>query len=179
MLNPSTLEIDSGYRIYGASGAVRLTFDSVEKLMALLRYEPWNTLNQLHGQISRYLDREYNEDAVSSAATADWAPPADIEEYKDKFVLRIDVPGVDIAAIDITLDHGVLSVSGERKVEVQAQDIERRRLERPYGRFHRRFTLPDTVDAAAVHATGRNGIVEITIPKQEKAQPRKIQVATA
>jgi HSP20 family protein len=179
MLNPCTLEIDSGYRIYGASGAVRLTFDSVEKLMALLRYEPWNTLNQLHGQISRYLDREYNEDAVSSAATADWAPPADIEEYKDKFVLRIDVPGVDIAAIDITLDHGVLSVSGERKVEVQAQDIERRRLERPYGRFHRRFTLPDTVDAAAVHATGRNGIVEITIPKQAKAQPRKIQVATA
>jgi HSP20 family protein len=148
-----------------------------EKLMALLRYEPWNTLNQLHGQISRYLDREYNEDAVSSAATADWAPLADIEEYKDKFVLRIDVPGVDLAAIDITLDHGVLSVSGERKLEIEARDVERRRLERPHGRFHRRFTLPDTVDAAAVHATGRNGIVEITIPKQAKAQPRKIQVA--
>jgi HSP20 family protein len=147
--------------------------------MSLLRYEPWNTLNQLHGQINRYLDRDVNEAAVSSAATADWVPPADIEEYKDKFVLRLDVPGVDVAAIDITLDHGVLSVSGERKLEVEAKDIERRRLERPQGRFHRRFTLPDTVDTAAVHAAGRNGIVEITIPKQAKAQPRKIQVATA
>ena len=51
--------------------------------------------------------------------------------------------------------------------------------ERPHGRFHRRFTLPDTVDAAGVHAAGRNGIVEVTIPKQPKAQPRRIQVATA
>ncbi|HEU4601722.1 MAG TPA: Hsp20/alpha crystallin family protein [Steroidobacteraceae bacterium] len=147
--------------------------------MALLRYEPWNALNQLHGQISRYLDRDFSESAVSSAATADWVPPADIEEYKDKFVLRLDVPGVDVSAIEITLDQGVLSVSGERKVEVEAKEIERRRLERPQGRFHRRFTLPDTVDTAAVHATGRNGIVEITIPKQAKAQPRKIQVAVA
>jgi HSP20 family protein len=146
--------------------------------MALLRYEPWSALNQLHGQINRYLDREFN-DGVSSGATADWAPPADIEEYKDKFVLRLDVPGVDVASIDITLDHGVLSLSGERKAEVEAKEVERRRLERPHGRFHRRFTLPDTVDAAAVHATGRNGIVEITIPKQAKAQPRKIQVAAA
>ena len=62
--------------------------------MALLRYEPWSALNQLHGQINRYFDLEYNE-AVTSAATADWVPPADIEEYKDKFVLRLDVPGVD------------------------------------------------------------------------------------
>jgi HSP20 family protein len=147
--------------------------------MSLLQYEPWNTLNQLHGQINRYLDRDFSEAAVSSAATADWVPPADIEEYRDKFVLRLDVPGVDIAAIDITLDHGILSVSGERKVEVEAKDIERRRLERPQGRFHRRFTLPDTVDTGAVHAAGRNGIIEITIPKQAKAQPRKIQVATA
>ncbi|HEU4654451.1 MAG TPA: Hsp20/alpha crystallin family protein [Steroidobacteraceae bacterium] len=147
--------------------------------MALLRYEPWNALNQLHGQINRYLDRDFSESAVSSAATADWVPAADIEEYKDKFVLRLDVPGVDVSAIEITLDQGVLSVSGERKVEVEAKEIERRRLERPQGSFHRRFTLPDTVDAAAVHATGRNGIVEITIPKQAKAQPRKIQVAVA
>jgi HSP20 family protein len=147
--------------------------------MALLRYEPWNALNQLHGQISRYLDRDFGDAGVSSGATADWIPPADIEEYKDKFLLRLDVPGVDVSAIEITLDQGVLSVSGERKVEVEAKEIERRRLERPQGRFHRRFTLPDTVDAAAVHATGRNGIVEITIPKQAKAQPRKIQVAVA
>jgi HSP20 family protein len=86
---------------------------------------------------------------------------------------------VDVAAIDITLDKGVLSVSGERARATDDKALERTRSERPYGRFHRRFTLPDTVDAANVQATGRNGIVEVTIPKQPKAQPRRIQVASA
>jgi HSP20 family protein len=147
--------------------------------MAVLRYEPWSMLNQLHNQLSRALDREIDDAAGSSAATADWIPPADVEEYKDRFVLKLDVPGVDIGAVDITLDQGVLSVSGERVRDAVEKEVERSRCERSYGRFHRRFTLPDTVDAAAVHATGRNGIIEVTIPKQPKAQPRRIQVASS
>jgi HSP20 family protein len=146
--------------------------------MALVRYEPWNVLNQLHGQINRILEREFDQSA-SSGATADWIPPADIEEYSDRFVLKLDVPGVDVSAIDITLDKGVLSVAGERARATDEKAVERSRTERPYGRFHRRFTLPETVDAANVQATGRNGIVEVTIPKQPKAQPRRIQVAAA
>ena len=67
--------------------------------------------------------------------------------------------------------------SGERVKAAVAKDVERSRVERPHGRFHRRFTLPDTADAAGVSASGRNGIVEVTIPKQAKAQPRRIQVA--
>ncbi len=147
--------------------------------MALVRYEPWNVLSQLHGQLNRILEKDFEQASTSSAATADWIPPADIEEYSDRFVLRLDVPGVDLAAIDITLDQGVLSVSGERPQPVDTKNVERTRTERPFGRFHRRFTLPDTVDAASVNASGRNGIVEVTIPKQPKAQPRRIQVATA
>jgi HSP20 family protein len=147
--------------------------------MALARYEPWSVLNQLHGQLNRILERDFDQAGASSAATADWIPPADIEEYSDRFVLRLDVPGVDLAAIEITLDKGVLSVSGERKQSLQTKEVERTRTERPYGRFHRRFTLPDTVDTANVNAAGRSGIVEITIPKQPKAQPRRIQVAAA
>jgi len=147
--------------------------------MTVVRYEPWNALNQLHSQLNRLFDREFDNSATSSAATADWIPPADIEEYADRFVLKLDVPGVDVSAIDITLDQGVLSVSGTRNKEVSAKEVERSRTERPSGRFHRRFTLPDTVDAANVQATGRNGIVEVTIPKQPKAQPRRIQIAVS
>ena len=147
--------------------------------MTVVRYEPWSVLNQLHGQINRIFDREYEQGAPSSAATADWIPPADIEEYADRFVLKLDVPGVDVATIDITLDEGVLALSGERPKAAVAKDVERSRIERPHGRFHRRFTLPDTADASGVSATGRNGIVEVTIPKQAKAQPRRIQVAAA
>jgi HSP20 family protein len=146
--------------------------------MAVVRYEPWSVLSQLHGQLNRILDREFEQES-SSAVTADWVPPADVEEYSDRFVLRLDVPGVPVESIDITLDNGVLSVSGERPRAVENKDVQRTRTERPYGRFHRRFTLPDTVDAANVEASGRNGIVEVTIPKQPKAQPRRIQIATA
>jgi HSP20 family protein len=147
--------------------------------MTLIRYEPWSVLNQLHGQMNRLFEGQLDRDAATSGATADWIPQADIEEYADRFVLKLDVPGVDLAAIEITLDKGVLSLSGERVKDAAGKDVQRSRVERAHGRFHRRFTLPDTVDAAGVHATGRNGIVEVTIPKQPKAQPRRIQVATA
>jgi HSP20 family protein len=148
--------------------------------MSPVRYEPWNVLNQLHREINRVFDSQTAANgATDSSATADWVPPADIAEYKDRWVLQFDVPGVNINAIDITLEQGVLTISGEREKDSADGDVERRRVERPHGRFHRRFTLPDTVDTANVRATGRNGILEVTIPKQPKAQPRRIEVAAA
>jgi HSP20 family protein len=148
--------------------------------MSLVQYEPWNVLNQLHREINRVFDSQSTANGASdSSATADWVPPADIAEYKDRWVLKFDVPGVNVNAIDITLEQGVLTISGEREKDSTEGDVERRRVERPHGRFHRRFTLPDTVDTANVRATGRNGILEVTIPKQPKAQPRRIEVAAA
>jgi HSP20 family protein len=94
-------------------------------------------------------------------------------------VLKLDVPGVELQAVEITLDNGLLTLSGERAKDASGKDVQRTRVERPHGRFHRRFKLPDTVDAPGVRATGRNGIVEVSITKQPKAQPRRIQVATA
>ncbi len=146
--------------------------------MSLVHYEPWNVLNQLHREINRVFDSQATN-AADSSATADWVPPADIAEYKDRWVLKFDVPGVNTSAIDITLEQGVLTISGEREKDNAEGEVERRRLERPHGRFYRRFTLPDTVDAANVRATGRNGVLEVTIPKQPKAQPRRIEVAVA
>lgn len=144
--------------------------------MAVTRYEPWEVLNQLHGQISRIFENQLDNGTTSSAATADWVPPADIEEYADRFVLKLDVPGVNLSSVDITLDQGVLSIGGQREKQVVAKDVERSRIERPHGRFHRRFTLPDTVDATSVRASGHNGVLEVVIPKQPKAQPRRIEV---
>jgi HSP20 family protein len=149
-----------------------------EDVMSVVRYEPWDVLNQLHRQINRVFDSQTaGSGADDSSATADWIPPADIAEFKDRWVLKFDVPGVNAAAIDITLEQGVLIISGEREKESGTEDAERERIERPQGRFHRRFTLPDTVDAANVRASGRNGVIEVTIPKQSKAQPRRIEVS--
>src|SRR5688500_5535568 len=104
--------------------------------MTVVRYEPWNALNQLHSQLNRLFDREFESGHTRSAAAADWIAPAKIEEYADRFVLKLDLPGVDVSAIDITLDQGLMSVSGERAKDAAANGVERSRTERPHGHFH-------------------------------------------
>lgn len=144
--------------------------------MSMVPYEPWG-----FGQLQREINRLFSTfgDTESSGATAGWVPTVDIHEFDDRFQLFVDLPGVDASAVDITLDNGVLTITGERPAPEAAagEQVKRRRLERGYGRFHRRFILPDTVDADNVKATDRNGVLEIAIPKQAKAQPRRIEVA--
>jgi HSP20 family protein len=146
--------------------------------MAIVRYEPWG-IGQLQSEINRLFSSFGDGD--SSGATAAWIPPVDIYEHDDRFQLYMDLPGVDPASVDITLEDGVLTVSGERSHFTGPRDAndqgELRRSERGLGRFYRRFVLPDTVDADRVKATDRQGVLELTIPKQAKALPRRIQVA--
>lgn len=139
----------------------------------LTRYEPWALHREMLNEFNRLFERG-NDDSTS--ATAEWAPAVDIEEHADKYVLHADVPGVDPAAIEITLESGVLTLSGAREKTVEQKDVESRRLERVAGRFLRRFTLPESVDAEAVKANGRHGVLEIVIPKRAAARARKIAV---
>lgn len=145
--------------------------------MSLVRYEPWRGMDQLQEEINRLFSSWSNNE--STGAMADWVPTVDINEFDDSFQLHVDVPGVDPKDVEITLDNGVLTIAGERQVVKRVNDetVMRRRSERAYGRFYRRFILPDTVDAEKVKATDRHGVLEITIPKQAKAQPRRIRVA--
>jgi HSP20 family protein len=144
--------------------------------MTLMRYEPWALHRDVLNEFNRLFDRYSNSDE-STSATAEWAPAVDIEEHTDKYVLHADVPGVDPAAIEITLEGGVLTLSGSREKTVEQKGVDSRRVERITGRFLRRFTLPESVDADAVKATGKHGVLEIVIPKREAAKARKITVA--
>ena len=141
----------------------------------LTRYEPWALHREMLNEFNRLFDRSGSNDE-STSAVADWAPSVDIEEHADKYVLHADVPGVDPASIEITLENGVLTLSGAREKTVEQKGVESRRIERITGRFLRRFTLPESVDAEAVKATGKHGVLEIVIPKREAAKPRKITV---
>jgi HSP20 family protein len=141
--------------------------------MNVVRYEPWSLHRELFNEFNKMFER--NADA-SSGATAEWAPNVDIEEYADKFVLYADVPGVDPKNIEITLENGVLTLSGSREQNIEQKGVESRRIERLTGRFYRRFALPDTVDSESVSASGKNGVLQIVIPKRAQAQARKITV---
>ena len=148
--------------------------------MNVIRYEPMGMLRRFHDEVSRLFDEDYYGVAggdQSSAATSHWAPAVDIKEEQDSYVLRADVPGVDSKDIEITMENGVLTIKGERKHENSEEREGYKRVERVYGTFFRRFTLPDTADADKVSASSKNGVLEVTIPKQEKVQPRKIKVS--
>ena len=148
--------------------------------MNVIRYEPLGVLRQFHDEVSRLFDEDYRGLTTgdqSSAATSHWAPAVDIKEETDRYVLRADVPGVDSKDIEITMENGLLTIKGERKHEDKEEREGYKRVERVYGTFYRRFTLPDTADAEKVSASSKDGVLEVTIPKQEKVQPRRIKIS--
>jgi HSP20 family protein len=142
--------------------------------MAIIRYEPWNLLHQLQQELERSRDDKSDEGAV---ATAEWAPAVDIKEEVDKFVIHADIPGVKPEDIEVSMEAGVLTVKGEKESEAKTEKEGYKRVERTYGSFYRRFSLPDTADGDAINAKCKHGVLEITIPKREAVKPKRISVA--
>ncbi len=91
----------------------------------------------------------------------------DIKETRDAFILHADVPGVDPKDIDVHMENGILTIKGDRESEKKDEREGYKRVERQYGAFYRRFSLPDTADAEKIAAKCKNGVLEITIPKKE------------
>ena len=149
--------------------------------MALVRYEPWNLLDRLQREfnLQNLLDpyvREVEGEDNSNVVTSHWRPAVDIKEEEDRFVIYADLPGVDPDDIEITMEQGVLTLKGERSKETTKEREGYKRVERVNGSFYRRFSLPDIADAERIEAKGKNGVLEITLPKQEKAKPKRITV---
>ncbi len=146
--------------------------------MNLVRFEPWS--------IADFIQRDFDQRASrlcqhprSETDVADWTPAVDIVEEKECFVLRADLPGVNPDDIDVSMDDGILSVSGERHAEERSETDGIQRYERATGRFYRRFTLPETADAEGIKARSSNGILEIEIPKLPEVRARRITVEAA
>lgn len=106
-----------------------------------------------------------------------WNPAVDIKEDDTRFVVTADIPGVNPKDIEVTMDHGVLTVKGERSSEKSEEKESYRRVERSYGSFVRRFAFPESVDVESISAKGKDGVLEIVIPKKPNSVPKKISVA--
>jgi len=146
--------------------------------MNVTRFEPWSLMNIMHRDLDQLARRriELAESNDSDSSVADWTPAVDIVEEKDRFVMRADIPGVNAEDIDINMENGVLSVSGERHLENGEEIDGVRRIERLSGKFYRRFTLPEAANAEEISAQSANGILEVSIPKQPRIQARRITV---
>jgi HSP20 family protein len=146
--------------------------------MAIVRYEPWSIVNRLHQSLDQIFGETLGSSAASSSPSVAWVPRVDIHEEQDRFIVLADVPGVDPKDIDITAENGVLTVRGERRSEKRERENGYERVERVAGSFLRRFTLPEGANTESIKAKQTNGVLEVTIPKQPQAQPRRISVAT-
>ncbi|MEW6536641.1 MAG: Hsp20/alpha crystallin family protein [Candidatus Auribacterota bacterium] len=105
-----------------------------------------------------------------------FAPDVDIIEKDDRIEIRADLPGIEPKDVSIDLRNNVLTLSGTRKEEKESKDAHVYRSERYYGSFQRSFTLPDGINQDKVAAHYKNGVLNITVPKLEKAQPKQITI---
>jgi len=138
--------------------------------MNIVRWDPFRGLLGLHDQV---------RPSLLDPGMSAWVPAVDIHEKVDSIVIRAEIPGVDRNDIDVNIEDGMLVLSGERKREAEFTEENACRLERTYGSFSRRFSLPKTVDASKVDATYENGVLVVTLPKAEEAKSRKIKIKAA
>lgn len=140
--------------------------------MNITRYEPWSLLNQLQREMDSIMRREGD----TTSPVSDWTPAVDIREIDNAYLLHADVPGVKPEDIEIHMENNVLTLTGKREFDKTEDQNGYKRVERVRGKFYRRFSLPDTADGDKVSAKTANGVLEITIPKQAKVLPRKIEI---
>jgi HSP20 family protein len=147
--------------------------------MAAARWEPFRDLATLQDQVSRIL-----EDVITGPrrgvekedlTPGQWSPPVDIFETAESIVIRVEVPGIEQQALDVEIKDSSVIVQGDRKFEeVDGRDYHR--VERAYGTFRRVFSLPIVVRQDQIHAVLKNGVLELTLLKEEKAKPKRVQV---
>ncbi|MGH6634953.1 MAG: Hsp20/alpha crystallin family protein [Gammaproteobacteria bacterium] len=140
--------------------------------MTIVEYSPWTLLNRVRAELLGNLP--FCERVADGSIS--WSPAVDIREHDDRYVLYVDVPGVDPKELELAVGNGILTIKGSRGQENLEARPGLRHLERRHGDFCRSFVLPDTADADRVSGSQRNGVVEIVVPKKEEIQPRKIVV---
>ena len=125
---------------------------------------------------SRDVDRLFDRLFDVQCGAQRWAPPMDLTEAEDHYVLKADLPGLSDEDVSIEVENGVLTVAGERKAEHERREKGWHRIERSFGRFQRQLTLPEGVDADAVTAEFDRGVLVVRIPKPEQVKPRRVSI---
>ena len=144
--------------------------------MRLVRYNPWTMLDELHNTLGGFVLPVEKPAGNGGFESVSWSPAVDVHEEPSRFVLRLDLPGIDLDNVELTVERGVLTVKGERNEERKSDSQGCHRVERVHGTFKRSFSLPETADSDSVEASYDRGVLEIVLAKKEQAQPRKIRI---
>jgi HSP20 family protein len=145
--------------------------------MGIVRYDPFRDLRSLQDEVNRLfstnLTRSFGDEGIARGA---WNPSVDIFENKDQIVLEAELPGMNREDFELTIEHNVITLRGERRFEKKDESDNYHRVERSYGSFTRSFTLPQSVTADNASAEYRNGVLRVTLPKREEIKARRIEI---
>ena len=147
--------------------------------MGIVRWEPFRDLLSLQDRMNRLFDesvRGMSRGGEEEWTQGSWAPAIDIYEQGNQVVLKAELPGVDPKNVDIHIENNTLTLRGERRFDNEVTRESYHRIERAYGAFSRSFTLPATVDTAAVKADYKDGVLQVVLPRKEEAKPKQITI---
>jgi HSP20 family protein len=137
--------------------------------------EAQNRFNQFLGGFPNIPNRMGNGE-IDSLAVADWSPEVDISEDDHGYLLKADLPEMKKEDVRVTVEDGILSVSGERKSEKEDQKRKFHRIERSFGNFRRSFTLPEDANGSKVTADFRDGVLKVHLPIMPIAKSKAIEI---
>lgn len=148
--------------------------------MTLIRWAPFGELDDLFARCSPLFGtlptgRLAAGNAEERAATT-WAPAANISETGAEYLIKAELPEVSKEDVKVTVDDGVITISGERRNELEHEDEKQHRIESVYGSFSRSFRLPEDADIDAIQAESKNGVLKVRVPKHAAARPRTVEV---
>ena len=143
----------------------------------LARLDQSRGYTTLQEQVNRLFENTFTHDRSGLADLATWAPAVDIYETENELVVKADLPDLQEKDIDVRVVNNTLTIRGERRFEKDVNEDNYLRIERAYGSFTRSFTLPNTVNAEAIRAEYRNGVLTVRMSKREESKPRQIKIS--
>ena len=144
--------------------------------MNLIRWEPFGAMDDMFSRFPSLFGRWPRLPVAD--ANLDWAPSVDISETGEEYLIRAALPAVKKEDVEVTFEDGMLTLSGERRQKEEQKDEKFHKVETFYGNFSRSFALPDAINAAAITAESKEGVLTIHVPKTKAAttKPTTIKV---
>ena len=154
--------------------------------MQLMKWDPFREMEEMTERFGRAFNRPSflaralpAGGAEEALITAEWAPLVDIEETEKEYLVKAELPEVKKEDVKVTLEEGVLTIQGERRMEKEEKGRTVHRIERSYGTFLRTFTVPRDVDEKKIVAEFKEGVLRVHVPKAEVFKPKAIEVKVA
>jgi len=144
--------------------------------MTLVKWEPFRDLMAMQDRMTRLIDETLSRIWKEEVVHGVWSPPVDILERGNEVVLKVDLPEVTQNEIDIRVEEGALIIQGERKFAKESSEENYIQIERPYGTFRRKFSIPKAIDEEGVKASYKDGVLRIVLPRKQEIQPKQIVV---